>query len=116
MIKPKQGEIDDRQLLDAAKLEIERAKGCFEDVDNMLRRAIAIQWLLDRNNCRTSSGLSEAIEEMIEELTYYHARLNDPGEESYDDLTQSTFLEHVQIEFCKEALEKSWSKAKEQSK
>jgi hypothetical protein len=100
----KNQDIDCETLLKQGKREIEKAEGYFADCKTMLERALAIQWLLDQAEAG-DFGITEALDEMIEDLSYFHRNLNNAGEHGREDLTRSMFFEHVQMEFTKEVLD-----------
>jgi|SRR4029077_15764950 len=103
-------ETDYETLVHAGRIEIEKAKGHFEDIDVIFHRVLAIQWMLDQGGDDSELGLHTAIQEMIDELLHYQEMLEDKGTEAYEDLIESSFFEQVEIEFTKEALDRSFGK------
>jgi hypothetical protein len=108
-INPLQGVLDKDNLLEQGKLELEKLKGLFDDARTVTERILAIQWLLDQTEKAEPLPLLEMLSEETEFFDSCIRTLDGgPGEE-YEDLTQYSFIEQVQLDFCREYLEKCFS-------
>jgi hypothetical protein len=94
------------ELIEARTELIKQAQGYLEDVVSTLEHAIAVQYLIDKEQSEGTNSLdiARAIDEMIDELGYMFKPMDNPGEESYIEMTKAYFDEKAALLLCNDAL------------
>jgi hypothetical protein len=103
----KMDQAEEKELELGREEHLQKAKNSLDDAINSLEHAIAVQYLIDQGeeSSAHSRVIAEEIDEMIEELAYLYKAMDDPGEESYGEMTKAFFEEKVRVFLCSEGIE-----------